>query len=74
MFTKHASGGYTDIVKIIVAETPRQRWGIYRVFSTGQTVLWTTHLLRRTAIREGQAEAIKFGLDPNNPKEFEVRV
>ena len=70
MFNKSADGGYTDVVTIIVAQTPRGRWGIYRKFSTGQIVLWTTHLLRRSALREGQAEAIRFGLDVNNPEEF----
>jgi hypothetical protein len=73
MFKKKADGGYTDVVKIIVALAPRERWGIYRKFSTGNIILWTTHLLQRTAIRDGQAEAARFSLDPNNPNEFEVR-
>ena len=73
MFNKSADGGYTDITKIIIALTPKQRWGIYRQFSNGNTVLWTTHMLRRTAVREGQEEAKKFGLNPEDPTEFEVR-
>jgi len=73
MFNKSSAGGYTDVTKIIIALTPKERWGVYRQFSTGQAVLWTTHLLQRSAVHDGKAQAEKFGLDFNNPDEFEVR-